>query len=176
MTVSDWLTLPPNPHDLCTCSHPRSTHGEQCAAPLCTCAGFAFKRLTRLEQIRWEHERAAREDPEFYAGTPTGLLLAEIDKLTAEVAHRREQNVMLADMERAARDELIGIREWADSEAATKLQYLDRDGQQWLYLGPGASGEPQFQIAPYSRDDGPMGLTDLLAEAGPLTPVLPPPC
>lgn len=185
MTASEWTTLPPNPRDACTCNHPRSTHGEQregpycwgvlrTEEPVCECPGFAFKRLTRLEQIRWEHERAAHWDPGFSAITVTGVLLAEVDRLTAEVAHRRRQNRELAAMEEAARDELVGLREWADHEAATKLQYLDRDGQQWLYLGPDASGEPQFQIAPYSLDDGPMGLTELLAEAGPLTPVLAP--
>lgn len=113
MTVSDWTTLPPNPRDVCTCEHPRSTHGEQregpyCSGgqgdePICTCSGFAFKRLTRLEQIRWEHERAAEYDPAFSALTATGVLLAEIDRLTADVAHRRQQNRELAAMEENAR-------------------------------------------------------------------------
>ena len=42
------------------------------------------EKLDRIAQIRWEHERAASYDPEFHAITPIGVLLAEIDRLTAE--------------------------------------------------------------------------------------------
>ena len=112
---------------------------------------FAYSAKFRSED--WPHE--------FYPLLRTDLeaLLARVDQLTAE----RDQ----------ARDELTGIREWADAEQASRLEYVDREGDRWLYLGLDGHRQPLMQIAPYRADDEPMRLRDLLDEYGPLTPMMP---
>lgn len=92
-------------------------------------------------------------------GGQLNYLLARVDQLTAE----RDQ----------ARDELTGIREWADSEQASRLEYVDRDEVRWLYVGSDTDGQPLMHLAPYAAADGSMRLRDLLDEYGPLTPVMP---
>lgn len=116
-------------------------------------------------ETKIEFDVKVAEQPELYT------IVVQRHAPSALTPHEARQR---AEAERdAARDELIGLKEWADAEQTSKLEYLDHDGTRWLYLGPDSDGQPLMQIAPYSADDSPMRLRDLLDDYGPLTPVMP---